>query len=681
MPKTLSSFISAGFFFDREDAEVNLSLTLISCHVKIKSIMENVAITFLPEKRSISVDKGTDLLTAAIKAGIHIYNSCGGEGVCGRCKVIIKKGKFITEHSGRISEKERKKGYVLACRTTPDSDITVLVPEESRLGDIEILTEETKTKRLAGLYTPAEKIEEEHLKTETKIFKHGPLSTKLFLKLPPPSIDDNCDDMERLFREIRKGRNIPVMQMGLANIKKLPRLLRESDWQITATLGNRNNTTEIVLIEPGDRSAKNFGIAIDIGTTTIVAYLVNLKSQKVLGARASYNPQVDFGEDIISRIIYAEKERGLEKLHHVVIDTINVLIYSLSKGQNLTLDDITALMCAGNTTMMHLLLKIDPGHIRKGPCIPAVNFMPVIRAAEAGIKINPRGLLSCLPCVGSYVGGDIVGGVLASGMDNSKDISLFIDMGTNGEVVLGNKDYYITCSTSAGPCFEGGGLSSGIRAMAGAIQNVSVKNNKLVMGTIGNKPAKGICGSGIIDALSVFMENKIVDRSGKIKENKICKVRDADGVKEIVLVDKKKSATGKDITIDENDIKNVIHSKGAIYTGIEVLLKESGFKKSDLKHVFIAGGLGAALNARSAINIGLLPDLPEKKFEFLGNTSVTGAKMCILSSEAMEKARLITNKMTYLDLSTNSHFMNNYSAALFLPHTDIETFPSVKKLL
>jgi uncharacterized 2Fe-2S/4Fe-4S cluster protein (DUF4445 family) len=643
--------------------------------------MEEFTITFLPERKTIKVDKGTDILTAAIKSGIHIYNSCGGEGVCGRCKVIIKKGNYVAEHSGRVSEKERKKGCVLACRTTPDSDLDVLVPEESRLGDIEVLSDEAKAKRLAGLYTPAESIEEQSYKTETRVFKHGPLSTKIFLKLQPPSIEDNCGDVERLFREIRKGRNIPVMQMGLANIKKLPRLLRQSNWEVTVTLGNRNNTTEVVLVEPGDRSNANFGIALDIGTTTIVAYIVNLKNQKVLGAKASYNPQVDFGEDVISRIIYAQKEEGLEKLHHVVIDAVNMLIYTLVKEQNLTLDDITAVMCAGNTTMTHLLLKIDPSYIRKDPYIPAVNFMPVIRAAEAGIKIHPRGLLSCLPCIGSYVGGDIVGGVLASGMDNTKDLSLFIDLGTNGEVVIGNKEYFIACSTSAGPCFEGGGLSSGIRAMKGAIQGVLIKGNKLSIETIGNLPPRGICGSGAIDAISAFLKNKIIDRSGKIRDNHICKIVEDEGVKKVVLIDRQDSATEKEITIDENDIKNIIHSKGAIYTGIEVLLKEAGYKKSDLKHVFIAGGLGTALNIRSAINIGLLPDLPEEKFEFLGNTSITGAKMGILSSEAMDKAYLIANKMTYVDLSTNSSFMNNYSASLFIPHTDIEMFPSVKKIL
>jgi len=645
--------------------------------------MEEFKITFLRENKSVYVDKGTDLLTAALKGGIHIYNSCGGEGVCGRCRVIVKKGNYITEDSGRISEKERAEGCVLACRTTPESDMEILVPEESMLGDLEILTEEIKAKRLSGLYTPVEDVvgggRDRPLR---KVFKHGPLSTKLFLKLPKPTIDDNSGDNDRLLGEIKKHfKEVGAIQNGLANIRKLPHLVRDSGWEVTVTLANRNKLTEIVLIEPGDKTDENFGIAVDIGTTTIVAYLVDLNSEKVISSKASYNPQVDFGEDVISRIIFAQHEKGLEKLHHAVVDTVNTLIESLIKEVKFTLDDITAVVSAGNTTMTHLLLKIDPTNIRKEPYIPAVNFMPVIRASEAGVKINPRGLLACLPCIGSYVGGDIAAGVLAAGMDKARDLSLFIDLGTNGEVVLGNKEWLMACSTSAGPCFEGGGLKSGIRAMKGAIQSISINNNSIKIETIGNQPPKGICGSGIVDIISEFLKNKIIDRAGKIKENSFCRVRDVDNVKELVLVEAKDSATLKDITVDENDIKNLIHSKGAIYTGIEALLKEAGLKKSDIKHVFIAGGLGTALNIRSAINIGLLPDLPEKNFVFLGNTSVSGAKMCLLSSQAMERVNEIASKMAYLDLSISPSFMNNYSAALFLPHTDIEMFPSVKSIV
>jgi len=643
-----------------------------------------VTITFLPDKKQVKVDKGTDLLTAAIKAGIHIYNSCGGEGVCGRCKIIIKKGQFTTEYSGKLSEKERKKGYVIACRTIPESDLEVFIPENSRLADIEILTGKARQNRLVGLYTPLEEIVEQPMERPGyKFFRYSPLATKIFLKLPKPSSEDRRSDIERLFQEIRNVKNPPVMQMGLANIKKLPSLLRQSNWEITATLGNRNGTTEVVIIEPGDTTNVNFGVALDIGTTTIVAYLVDLNTQSVLAAKACYNPQVDFGEDVITRIIYAEKEEGLERLHHAVIDAVNTLIHNLAKQTNITLDDITSVVSAGNTTMTHLLLKIEPTFIRRSPYVPVIGSVPVIRAAEAGIKIHPRGLLACLPCIGSYIGGDIVAGILASGMDDIKEPALFIDLGTNGEVVIGNRDYYIATSTSAGPCFEGGGLSSGVRAVKGAIQSASIKNGKLVFETIGGYPPSGICGSGAIDAISALFENKIIDRSGKINPgtNSKIRIKEIDGVRAIVLVEAQDSGTGQEIIIDENDIKNVIHSKGAIYTGIETILKESGYAMSDLRYIYIAGGLGTSLNIRSAINIGLLPDLPVERFRFVGNTSIEGALECLLSGEAMERANSISSRMVYLDLSDNPFFMNNYSASLFLPHTELGLFPSVKEWL
>ncbi len=640
--------------------------------------MTQFKITFLPYKTTVTVPAGTDLLSASVKAGIHIYNSCGGDGVCGRCKVVVRKGEYSAEQSGRISQEDRKRGYVLACRAVPHSDLTVLIPEESRMDDVTALT----GSRLSGVYKPiAIDLGEDMVEPSKKIFRHGPLSTKIHLSLPRPTVDDNIGDAERLFREIKKGRRIPVMQMGLANIKRLPSLLRESDWNITVTLGSRNGTTEVVLIEPGDRSDSNLGVALDVGTTTIVACLVDLNSRKLLGVKANYNPQVDFGEDVISRIIYAEEDNGLEKLHHVVVDSVNSLIDGLLKEVSLTLNDITAVLCAGNTTMIHLLLKIKPGYIRKDPYVPVVNFPPVIRAAEAGIKINPRGLLACIPSVGSYVGGDIIAGILASGMDDTDELSLFIDLGTNGEIAIGNKQYFVACSTSAGPCFEGGGLSSGVRAMKGAIESVFVENGRIKVKTIGDAPAKGICGSGVIEVISVFLEHKVIDRAGRIKDNDLCMVEERGGARAVVIKKGEESATGDEVIIDENDIKNVINSKGAIYTGIETLLKESGYAKEQLKHVFISGGLGAALNIRSAINIGLLPDIREDKFEFLGNTSIAGARACILSDEALKKAYLISEKTAYLDLSGSPSFMNNYSAALFLPHTDIEKFPSVKKIL
>ncbi len=645
--------------------------------------MEKCKIIFYPWKKEVTVPSGTDLLTAAIRAGVHIYNSCGGEGVCGRCKVIVRKGEVITEPTGRLSVEERKKGYVLACRTTCKGRMEIEVPAESRLEGLEILTEEAKAKRLVGLYTPAEEVEKGPEAALERVFTHGPLSTKLYMELSPPTLEDNVGDLERVYREIRKGREIPIMQMGLANIKKLSKLLRDSDWKVTATLGNRNETTEVVLVEPGDTTNKNYGVAVDIGTTTIVAYLVNLRKRQVLGAKACYNPQVDFGEDVISRIIFAQGEDRLEKLHHVVIDAINNLILGMALENDLTLNDINGVACAGNTTMIHLLLRVPPEYLRKEPYVPTASFIPVLRAAEAGIKINPRGLLCCIPGVSSYVGGDITAGVLASGLDDLPTLGLFVDLGTNGEVVLGNRDWLICCSTSAGPCFEGGGIKWGIRAMKGAIQKVEIdaSRDKVKLYTIGEEKPKGICGAGLVDCVAELLKSGRLTRAGKLIPESSKRIRKGEDGPEFVLAEAKKSAVGQDIVITETDIKNLIHSKGAIYSGVEVLLKRVGLNFRDLEQVFIAGGLGTALDVEKAIMIGLLPDIPLERFTFIGNSAIAGTRMCLLSQEAMRKAEKIAGRMTYVDLSTEPEFMNNYTASLFLPHTDISLFPSVKNLI
>jgi len=350
---------------------------------------------------------------------------------------------------------------------------------------------------------------------------------------------------------------------------------------------------------------------------------------------------------------------------------------------DLTLNDIDGVACAGNTTMIHILLRVPPEYLRKEPYVPTASFVPVIRAAEAGIKINPRGLLCCIPGVSSYVGGDITAGVLASGLDDLPTLGLFLDLGTNGEVVLGNKDWLVCCSTSAGPCFEGGGIKWGIRAMKGAIQRVEINSSrdKVKLYTIGEEKPKGICGAGLVDCVAELLKSGRLNRAGKLIPESSKRIREGEDGLEFVLAESRKSAVEQDIVITETDIKNLIHSKGAIYSGAEVLLKRVGLTSQDLEQVFVAGGLGTALDVEKAIMIGLLPDLPLEKFTFVGNSAIAGTRMCLLSQEAMRKAEKIAGKMTYIDLSTDPEFMNNYTASLFLPHTDISLFPSVKKLV
>jgi uncharacterized 2Fe-2S/4Fe-4S cluster protein (DUF4445 family) len=560
------------------------------------------------------------------------------------------------------------------------SDLEVEVPPESRL-DLEKLTPEEVDLRLKGFYSESEEIEPSLSILGEEIFVHSPLATKLYIELRRPDLEDKVSDLERLYRQIRRIQDIPIMQTGLANIRRLGELLRSSDWKITVTLGKRNGTTEIVLVEPGDTSKKNFGLAFDIGTTTISGQLVDLNTKGILGTKATYNKQASFGSDVITRIIYAQQEDGLEKLHHAVIDGMNQMIQDLIKENNIDLNDVNCILCAGNTTMIHLLLRVDPTHIRREPYVPTANFVPTVRAAEAGIKINPRGLLSCVPGVSSYVGGDVTAGVLSCGLDEEKDLSILIDIGTNGEIVLGNRDFLISASASAGPAFEGSGVSCGVRASRGAIQKITVNPADLQVNynVIGDVKPYGICGSGYIDIISQMLRVGLLDKSGRITQVDSRRLRDGESGREFVVAFKKESASSADIVITEADIENIKRAKAAIYSATSILVKHMGLTFGQIKKIFIAGGFGTYIDVANAINIGLLPDLDKSRFIFVGNSSLAGARSILLSYEAMKKVNEIAKKITYFELSVDPGYMDEYIAALFFPHTDLSLFPSVKR--
>jgi len=642
--------------------------------------MEKFKVTFYPDNKTIEVEKGKTILSAAISAGAYITSSCGGDGVCGRCKVILKKGQVLSQPTGRISLEERKRGMHLACLATIQSDLEVEVPPESRL-DLEKLTQEDLELRLKGLYSESEEVEPATSVLGEEIFVHSPLATKLYLELPSPNLEDKISDLERLYRQIRRIQDIPIMQTGLANIRRLGELLRYSDWKVTVTLGKRNGTTEIVLIEPGDTSQKNFGLAFDIGTTTISGQLVDLNTKKVLGTKATYNKQASFGSDIITRIIYAQEQDGLEKLHHAVIDGMNQMIQELVQEHNIDLNDVNCVLCAGNTTMVHLLLRVEPTYIRREPYVPTANFVPTIRASEAGIKINPRGLLSCVPGVSSYVGGDTAAGVLSSGLYKEEDLSILIDIGTNGEIALGNKDFLIAAAASAGPAFEGSGVSCGMRASKGAIQKVKIAPGdfKVNYNTIGDVKPRGICGSGYIDIVAQMLGAGIIDKSGKIKAGDSRCVRNGESGREFVVAFKEESDATSDIVITETDIENLKRAKAAIYSATSVLTKHMNLDFSNIKKFFIAGGFGTYLDIDNAVAMGLLPDLEKSRFMFIGNSALAGSRQILLSYEAMKTVNEIARKITYFELSVDPGYMDEYMAALFFPHTDLSKFPSVRK--
>ncbi len=626
-------------------------------------------VTFLPDEKTVSVESNTTIMEAADLAGIHINNVCGGEGLCGRCQVIVKSGKVSAEPTMHLSREQIRQGYVLACKCAIESDSAIEVPLESRLdGKPRLKDEEAlrfgSTRVLVG---------------QGRAYPQDPLSRKVFLDLPRPSLDDNVGDLERVYRELRREREIPIMQMGLAQLEQLAGLLRQNDWRITATLGYRGGTTEVLQIEGGDTTSRSFGVAIDIGTTTVVAHLVDLNTSETVARQATYNSQIQYGEDIITRIMYGNAKEKREKLSQCVVSDINDLIAGLVASAQVSLHDVTFALCAGNTTMIHLLLGLDPSGIRIEPYIPTAVAPPVIRAAEVGVKINPRGLLGCVPSVACYVGGDVVAGVLVSGMARSEAPAMLIDVGTNGEIVVGNKDWQVCCSASAGPAFEGGGISCGMRATNGAIERLTLRNRgeRASYTVIGGGRPTGVCGSGMIDAVAEMLRNGCVNRSGALVTDGSCRVREGEDEPEFVLVDASETATGKDIVITQSDLTNFIRSKGAIYHACECLLAKVGLEFSDLENIHISGGFGNYLDVREAITIGLLPDIPVDRFQFIGNGSVQGAKTMLLSRRALEEAESIASMMAYIELSTDPKFMNEYTAALFLPHTNVEKFPSV----
>ncbi len=625
--------------------------------------MEKFKVTFYPDNKSVVVEKDRTILSAAISAGVNINSPCGGDGVCGRCKVIVKRGKVVSQPTGLVSEIDRNKGIHLACITAVLSDVEVEVLAESRLDSIKIAQAE----------------EVEFHESQSKEFSRNPLTKKIFLDLPRPTSQDNISDLDRILREIKKSENISGVQVSLANIRSLAQILRAAGWKITVTLGRRNNGSEIILIEPGDTSKINYGFAVDIGTTTVSGQLINLNTGKTLGTKATYNRQASYGADVISRIIYAEREEGLETLHLAVIGCINEIIEGLAQEHKIDLNNVTSVFCAGNTTMIHLLLLIDPSFIRREPYVPTANFLGALRAGEVGIKINPRGFLSCAAGISSYVGGDVTAGVLSTGQDKAEELSLLIDIGTNGEVVLGNKEFLIATSASAGPAFEGSGVGCGMRSSFGAIQKVRIDSDfEVEFETIAGAKPRGICGSGYIDIIAEMLKVGLLDKDGKIKSVASKRVRKTELGREFILVFKEDCDSRTDIVITEADIENLKRAKAAIYAACNILIRHLSLDFEKVRKIFIAGGFGTSLNIESAIRIGLLPDLPLERFVFAGNTSLSGARQMILSADASDTAGAIAAKMAYFELSTESAYMDEYMAALFFPHTDLTRFPNIR---
>jgi len=622
-------------------------------------------VNFEPSGLKIEVPKEATLLDAARKAGIYLTSICGGDGYCGKCKVTIDRGQFQSKPTTLLTADETSKNIVLACQTKILSDMTVTVPASHTLQASQILMD-IDAGRLDTLVDKAE-----------GVFKFDPLVRKLCLQMSPPTVSDHTADHERLYAAIREQIDAPIMQTGLSVMKQLSKLLVEADYKVAATIARRGGTAEVLEVEPGCRCKTNFAVAVDLGTTTVVAHLLDLTTGSTIDTEAVYNSQINFGEDYIRRIMYAEENDAFDEMQNRAVNDINNLVATLASRQKIDLHDITAIVCSGNTAMIHFLLNLDSTRIRREPYVASAGSVPPILAAEIGLRINKRGLLYCLPGVAAYVGSDIVAGVLATRLYTKKTISLLVDIGTNGEIVLGNNDWMVCASSSAGPAFEGSGVKHGTRAGAGAIEKLSIlPDGSIEFKTIGNTHPIGLCGSGLLDTLAELFAAGIIDRTGRFQPKGDNRLTEGDEGTQFQLVPPDNEH--QEIVITQPDINNLIRSKAGVFAAIRVLMESTQTRPEDLDAIYLAGGFGNFLNVKQAVTIGMLPDVPVEKIQFVGNTSIAGAKMVLLSQKALDTADKIAESMTYFDLMSHPGYMDEFIKAGFLPHTDLSLFPSVK---
>lgn len=578
--------------------------------------------------------------------------------------------------SEKLSRSDIEKGYRLACQSIVKQDLVVRIPVESTI-DAAVLNLMSSPRQTARI----RQMDLNDLK-EQGLFV--PPVEKKYLELPEPTADDRLPDVTRLVSFLKLNHNEHQLVVSLPVIRKIPELMRKGDFKVTATLErpvHDGRKTHIINIQPGDTTAENFAIAMDIGTTTIYGQLIDLITGEILAQKGDFNGQISYGEDVISRIVYAENPEGMAKLQEVVIQTINGIIRKIVKKTRIHVENISNITLAGNTTMTQLLLAINPRYIRRSPYVPAATIYPPIKATDIGIILNEYASALVYPAISSYVGGDIVAGVMGSGMYLTDKLTLFLDIGTNAEIVIGNNEWFACAACSAGPAFEGGGIEFGMRATKGAIEDFSIDPDTLepMNICIGNVRPKGICGSGLIIMVATLFEMGIINNLGKFERDlDTARIRERNGVYEYVLAYENENQIDRDIVLTEIDIENLIRAKGAIYSGCMTLLEEIGMSIQDLEQIILAGGFGSYVDLEKAMVIGLLPEVDPAKITFVGNGSLMGSKMSALSNHIRQDVSEVIKKMTNFELSETASYMDNYIAALFLPHTDLELFPKLQ---
>jgi uncharacterized 2Fe-2S/4Fe-4S cluster protein (DUF4445 family) len=620
-----------------------------------------IRVTFEPEAVEKDVQVGSTVLEIAQRAKVDVYSPCGGQGLCGRCLVKVD-GDFM-----RIAPPpphvDPELGLTLACKSRPTGDVTVTVPPGSRTDAAQILEE-----------------------SREGLVELSPIVKKIYMELPEPTVADNLCDLMRISRGL--GLGLAELRAPLPVLRGISDTLRQSDWRVTATASLGPMPHRLIRLEAGDTTAKQYGVAVDIGTTTVVGKLISLQDGSNITSAARENAQIAFGEDVIARINHAnEHEDGLDQLMRAVRGTIGEVIQELIEESGADADDIITASVAGNTVMEHLYLGVSPANIRLEPYIPTFCRLAGLKPMEVDMPIFPQTNVLMMPSRAGFVGGDITADVLACGMHKRDEIALMIDVGTNGEVVLGNKEWLMACSCSAGPAFEGGEVQHGMRASRGAIERVEIEDGQPVYQIIGDAKPVGICGSGLIDLAAEMFYHDIIDRAGSIVAEDDPRVSsfntlfEDDFGKGYVLAHADESGTGAPVFIMEAEIKNLIRTKAAMYAACSVLVNQAGVAFGDLERIYISGGFGRYLDSWKGRLLGLLPDIEEWRYEFIGNGSLEGARLALLSNVAREESTAIFENMTYIELSVSAAFMDEFTSAMFIPHTDLDRFPTVQQAL
>ena len=618
---------------------------------------------------------GETLLETARAANVAIDAPCSGNGSCGKCRVKLLEGSVEGLQTSHITDEDYAAGWRLSCASKVTSDVTVLVPDIASAYQSRMKTADLSTGEEIAIFTRLE----EDLKAAGVAFSNDFVETEVAMEAP--TLEDTMPDTERLTLALQDALGCQEVRLSYPAVHKLAAVLRQSGFRVTAAGTLHDGVMQVMDLRPFDAPQPMCGLAIDIGTTTVSAVLMDLKTGKLLAKGSGGNGQIRYGADVINRIVEQGRPGGVERLQKAIVEeTLQPLTRALCRSAGVEAERILRCCVASNTTMNHLLLGVDADPVRMEPYIPTFFRWDGLKAGDIRLIANPDARVVLAPNIGSYVGGDITAGTLTSRIWDKDEFSLFIDLGTNGEIVFGNRDFMMSCACSAGPAFEGGDISCGMRATDGAVEAVTIDRETLepvlsVVGKPGQKPV-GICGSGIIDVIAELYRTSAISAKGHfVRENRRI-LRDEHGMSRYVLAFDSESDTGREIAITEVDIECFIRAKGAIFSAIHIMLSSLDMDVSVLEHIYVAGGIGSGINMDNAVRIGMFPDVDRELFAYIGNSSLAGAYALTLSTAAEEKVQQLASNMTYLELSTEPRYMEEFVAACFLPHTNRELFPS-----